>query len=440
MSLMNSAGNGVSRMGTHDRPAAHTDESDAPVSRAYAWVVLALIIGLMFSDYMSRHVIYPIFPILKSEWQLSDTQLGSLASVVALVVGMVTFPASLVADRWGRMRSATAMALIWGLATIACGLAGSFTAIFVARAIVGIGEAGYGSVGATILTHAFPRQLHSTVIGVFLAAALFGSMLGVALGGVIAQGLGWRMAFFIIGGAGLALAAVFPFLVEETSSRATAGSPPMPLREVIAALFRSPAVNRTYVASGLQMFVVGAVIAWAPSYLNRYYGIDPAAAAVRAGILVLVTGVGMAAGGFVVDRFSAKRRSNRLRLPALYVLVSGACLFVAFFTPAGTAQFVLIALGMMVGAGFAGPAGAVVADMTHPAMRATVFATLTLANNLIGLAPGPFVTGMLADAAGLDVAMRVIPAASIFAAAFFLSAARRYDHGDHSWRAGVGAS
>lgn len=64
--------------------------------------------------------------------------------------------------------------------------------------------------------------------------------------------------------------------------------------------------------------------------------------------------------------------------------------------------------------------------MTHPAIRATVFATLTLANNLIGLAPGPFVTGLLADAAGLDVAMRIIPVTSIVAAVLFFTAARCY--------------
>jgi len=332
------------------------------------------------------------------------------------------------------------MALVWGVATIGCGLAEGFATMLVARAVVGLGEAGYGSAGGAILTQVFPRRLHSTVIGAFLAAALFGAVLGVVLGGVIAQSLGWRMAFVIIGGAGLVLAAVFPLVVEEPSSRATAGSPPLPLRDVIGALFRSPAVNCTYVASGLQMFVVGTVIVWAPSYLNRYYGMDPAAAAVWAGVLVLFAGVGMAAGGFVVDRFSAKRPSNRLRLPALQALLSGACLFVAFFTPVGTAQFVLIALGMILGAGFAGPAGAVVADMTHPPMRAAVFATLALANNLIGLAPGPLVTGMLADAVGLDVAMRIIPAASILAAVFFLDAARRYDQGDHSRRADADAS
>ena len=131
------------------------------------------------------------------------------------------------------------------------------------------------------------------------------------------------------------------------------------------------------------MFVQGAVIAWAPSYLNRYYSLDPAQAGVRAGVLVLIAGVGMTVGGVLVDRLSGSRRSNRLRIPALYALTSGATLLAAFLMPPGTLQFSMIALGLFLGAGFAGPSGAVVADVTNPAIRATVFATLTLANNLI---------------------------------------------------------
>jgi MFS family permease len=98
----------------------------------------------------------------------------------------------------------------------------------------------------------------------------------------------------------------------------------------------------------------------------------------------------------------------------------------AFSLPPGNAQFALIALGLLAGSGFAGPAGAVVADVAHPAIRATVFATLTLANNLIGLAPGPFVTGVIADMAGLDVAMRVVSLSSLAAAVFFFLGARSY--------------
>ena len=99
--------------------------STRPTSRAYAWIAFALVVGLMLSDYLSRQVINAVFPFLKAEWSLSDAQLGSLASIVALVVGVMTVPVALVADRVGRVRSATVMALVWGLATIGCGLAGS---------------------------------------------------------------------------------------------------------------------------------------------------------------------------------------------------------------------------------------------------------------------------------------------------------------------------
>lgn len=413
-------------MGVHI-DTSHLPDQEPSVSRRYAWVVFALVIGLMLSDYLSRQVMNAVFPFLKEEWALSDTQLGSLVSVVALVVGVMTFPVSLVADRIGRVRSATAMAIVWGLATVACGLSGNFISLFIARALVGLGEAGYGSAGGAILTSVFPRRLHSTVMGAFLAASLFGSVLGVIVGGVIAKQLGWQMAFIIVGAGGLVLAAVFPLVVKEPPTHRPAGSAPMPVKEVLRELFRYRTLWLTYMASGLQMFILGTVMAWAPSYLNRYYGLDPAESAVRAGVLVLFSGIGMTLGGALVDRLSVKQPLNRLRVPALYSASSALVLIFAFSLPPGTAQYACIALGLLLGSGFAGPAGAVAADVAHPSIHATVFATLTLANNLLGLAPGPFLTGALADRTGLDVAMRVAPVVSLAAAACFFLGARAYD-------------
>src|SRR5436190_6673083 len=118
---------------------------DSPVkTRPYAWVIFALTFGLLLSDYMSRQVLNAVFPLLKSEWGLSDTQLGSLSGIVALMVGLLTFPLSLAADRWGRIASLKIMALVWSLATLACGLAGNYTEMFAARFVVGVGEAAYG--------------------------------------------------------------------------------------------------------------------------------------------------------------------------------------------------------------------------------------------------------------------------------------------------------
>ncbi len=209
-----------------------------------------------------------------------------------------------------------------------------------------------------------------------------------------------------------------------THNEHAVGASVMPLREVIRELFRFRTVRFTYLASGLQMFVQGSIVVWMPSYLNRFHGLDPADSAVRAGVLVLVAGVGMTLGGGVVDRLSVGQPKNRLVIPALGTVASGIILMGVFLLPSGLSQFTLLGFGLLLGIGFADPAGAVVADVTYPAIRATVLATLTLAKNLPGLAPGPFLTGVLADVAGLDVAMRIVPLVALASATCFFLASR----------------
>ena len=85
--------------------------------------MFALSFGLLLSDYMSRQVLNAVFPLLKQEWALSDARLGLLSGIVALMVGLLTFPLSLLADRFGRVRSLALMATVWSLATLGCGLA-----------------------------------------------------------------------------------------------------------------------------------------------------------------------------------------------------------------------------------------------------------------------------------------------------------------------------
>jgi len=89
-------------------------QSPTPGERvsAYAWLVFALTFGLLISDYMARQVLSAVFPLLKTQWNLSDSQLGLLSGVVASAVGLLTVPVSLLADRVGRVKSIFAMAVL----------------------------------------------------------------------------------------------------------------------------------------------------------------------------------------------------------------------------------------------------------------------------------------------------------------------------------------
>lgn len=387
-----------------------------PAPRAYAWLVFAVCFGLLISDYMSRQVLNAVFPLLKVEWGLSDARLGLLSSIVALMVGLLTFPLSLLADRWGRVRSLALMAALWSLATLGCAVARDYDQMFIARFLVGVGEAAYGSVGIAVVLSVFPRDLRATLTGAFMAGGMLGSVLGMAIGGAIAAKIGWRWAFGGMAAFGLALALVCLLVVREKRSGRSAAAGRAPL----GALFSGRALRATYVASGLQLFAGGACIVWMPSFFTRYYGMDAGRAGASAALIVLASAAGMVLCGMLSDRLARNRPLAKPALAAGYAAGSALLLSLAFVLPTGVAQLVLVGAGMFLAAGASGPAGAIVADLSPAAIHGTAFATLTLANNLLGLAPGPFVTGLLADRLGLATAFRLLPLASLAAAAMFL--------------------
>lgn len=426
-------------MATHVPDASIAIPYTSSVSRTFAWVVFALTLGLLISDYMSRQVLNAVFPELKAEWGLTDTQLGSLNSIVALLVGLLSFPLSVLADRFGRVRSIVLMAALWSAATMACALAESYGQMFAARFFVGLGEAAYGSVGIALILGVFPPHLRSSLTGAFMAGGAVGSVLGMALGGIVSAHFGWRWAFGAMALFGLALVILYGLVVTErrlaggtraASAPGGTGNRKAPracsLRDLLAGLFSTGSVICAYIGSGLQLFVMASMIAWLPSYANRYYALPPDKAGLVAAAFVLVGAIGMTCCGIVTDRLARDAASRKWVIAMTYSVVSSILLAIGFQLPPGPLQFGLVALGMFFVAGTTGPAGAMVANLTHASIHATAFATLTLANNLLGMAPGPFVTGLLADRFGLLAALQLVPLVALAAAVTFAIGHRHY--------------
>ncbi|RQH07048.1 MFS transporter [Paraburkholderia dinghuensis] len=421
---------------THAEPTAGEFAAGETNVRTYAWVVFALTVGLLLSDYMSRQVLNAVFPLLKATWSLSDTRLGSLSSVVALMVGVLTFPLSVLADRWGRVKSITLMAAMWSLATLGCAISANYGQMLLARAFVGIGEAAYGSVGIAVVLSIFPVHLRSTITGAFMAGGAFGSVLGMALGGAVAAHHGWRAAFGAMAAMGIVLVVLYRIVVTEKRlaplQPQSVGGPAQgrgmctSLRTLMKGLFSTRSVVCAYVGSGVHLLVPAAIWSWMPSFLNRYYGMETGKAAVTAAAFVLMTGVGMVVCGNLADRFSKQARERKWTIAIAYCLICFTLLAIGLRMPAGTAQLVVIGAGMFFCAGAAGPSGAMVANLTPPSIHASAFATLTLANNLLGLAPAAILTGIVADRIGLLGALQLVPFAPLVAAAVFFIGKRNY--------------
>ncbi|MFE5285797.1 MFS transporter [Nocardia sp. NPDC056611] len=421
--------------GLADAPVpAHTP---APAARSrYPWLVFALAFGLLLADYMSRQVLSAVFPFLKTEWALSDSRLASLTSVVALMVGILTLPLSILADRWGRVRSLVLMAVLWSAATLLCALATGYGQMLGARFLVGVGEAAYGSVGIAVVLSVFTPRVHAALSGAFMAGGSFGSVLGVGLGGVIAVHLGWRWSFAAMAIAGLILAVAFRALVTEAKLAQHAadqdhrpGQPGHGYRAPVSTLFTNPAVLCAYVGSALQIFTAAVLLAWMPSFINRSYGLAPDRAGAVAAVFSLLIGTGMIVCGVITDRVGRRDLTRKWSAAMVFCAISLLCLGVGFGIGTGPVQLALIGIGAFFSGGSSGPTAAMVANLTHPSVRASALGTLTLANSLLGLALGPFVVGVLADHLGLTVALRLAPLAYLAALAALMLGKRAYPAG-----------
>ena len=403
-------------------------------SGRYAWAVFAVMFALMVVDFVDRQVVVSMFPHLKATWDLTDAQLGALVSVVSITIAAATVPLSFLADRYGRVKSVVLMALVWSGATIACAFAERYAHLLVARAVIGLGEAAYGSIGAALLASVFPARLRSTVLGAFLAAGVLGSVLGVALGGIIAQHWSWRAGFGVVGVPGAILALVFILIVRDYSTVELPTAERIRLRRsikiraLILALLGPRTVLVACVAGGLQLITVSTIYAWMPTYLNRFYGIAPDEAGLTSAFLVLTSGIGAVLCAIAADRWSSRLPAARLYVPALAAVASAALMYIAFAQLApGNAQFAVIVAGAAIMTGTVGPVAAAVIDVSHPALRATAASVLALTQNLFGLAAGPLITGFLSDMYELPFAMSVLPIFSLLAAAMFVRAAHTYE-------------
>ena len=426
-------------MHTHSLDAKQGSTGGYLFGRRQAWFAFAMTIALMVFDYVDRQVIVSLFPHMKQEWGLSDKQLGGLVSVVSITIALAALPVALFADRASRVKSIVVMATVWSLATISCMFTRSYGQLLAARAVVGLGEAGYGAVGAALIASHFPARMRGALMAGFFASASVGSVLGVMLGGLIAAHWGWKAAFGVVGFPGLLLALLYLKVrdyptVELTprhdlATRSTRSA----AQAIVKALVRSRTMLWVCVGGAAQVLVVSAIWSWLPSFLNREYGLAPDQAAVKAALVVLCGAIGSVVWGAVVDRAGARRPHAKLYAMALLCIASFLVVVAAFGAPrlglemSAQVRFALIALGGFLMTCTVGPVTAIVIDVTHPAVRATSASVLALFLNLFGLAAGSFLAGVLSDAWGLTTALTAIPAFGLLAALAFRFAARTYE-------------
>ena len=181
-------------------------------SKSYTNYVFILLFLLYMFDYVDRVVVTSMFTSIEHDYGISHTQSGLLVSAVYWAIVILTFPASILVDRWKRNKTIGLMAIMWSIATALCALTGNFLQLVITRALIGVGEAGYAPGGTAMISGMYPQEKRSKMMGLWNASIPLGTAIGVLLGGIIAAHWGWKHAFGLVAIPGFIVAILFLFV------------------------------------------------------------------------------------------------------------------------------------------------------------------------------------------------------------------------------------
>ena len=150
-----------------------------------AMLLLVLAYTLSISD---RMILSILFPDIKAEFDLSDTQLGLLGGIsFALFYATMGLPIARLSDQYSRKWIIIASLVIFSLMTAFSGLAAGFVSLLLFRIGVGIGEAGVNPASHSIIADYFPAHRRGFAMATLMLGGSFGMMLGFVGGGFIAE-------------------------------------------------------------------------------------------------------------------------------------------------------------------------------------------------------------------------------------------------------------
>ncbi|HSY40269.1 MAG TPA: MFS transporter, partial [Polyangia bacterium] len=359
-----------------------------------------------------RYVPAAVLPSIIASLHMRDAEAGALSTLFILTYSLISPIAGWLGDRRPRFQLAAMGVFVWSAATFASGLAPTYAALAVARALTGVGEASYTVVTPSLVSDFYPASRRGRALAIFYAAIPVGSAIGYVLGGEINAHLGWRWAFFVAGAPGAALALALLFLRDPPrgglDGAPAAERPALSLRASLAAVVRQRSFIYNTAAQVIYTFVVGGLAVWMPTYFVRVRHL-PLAIADRAfgGVLALAGFVGTLIGGRLGDRMAARHPSGHFLLSGASLILSVPFAVVGIVSPSPAifwpAMFVALTLLFLN----TGPLNAAMANVLPAQLRGWGFAMNTMAIHLLGDAASPTVIGFASDRIGLKLPVLV---------------------------------
>jgi MFS family permease len=385
------------------------------------------LLGLVvLTDQIDTAILRGVLTTLEQEFDLTELQLGVLASCFILVNGLVTVPAGYLADRWNRVRTVGTTMIVWSGITAITAAAQNYAHLIAVRSALGFGQAITEPATNSLLADYYKIDQRGKAYSIQQVLGLVGGAIGLGFGGYVASQLGWRWAFLLVGSPSIFVAFMVFRLreprrgasdrahvgaAEEELPVAVPGSPRPSLTSFtkdfakglvadMRTIMRIRTMRYALVGVTVLLFVVTAIGVWLPFFYERQLGVEVGSGAQLVGLLLVLGGVpGILIGGKAADRYVSRIQGGRVAVPAICI-TTGNCFFVASWHPSLTLfpVFVLHLLGIFSITTALPALRAGLSDAVPANLRGAGFGAFNLASVLGGQAAAPIVLSLLTRA------------------------------------------
>ncbi|MHB9881307.1 spinster family MFS transporter [Pacificimonas sp. ICDLI1SI03] len=397
-----------------------------PVVRLTSWFTVGILLLMAVLSYLDRIIIALLVTPIRQSLDITDFQLGLVQGLgFGIFYALFGVPIGYLVDRFSRRWILFLGTGCWSLAAAGCGLANSFSQLFMARVAVGVGEAALSPAAYSIIADLFPKRRLSFAVSVFGVGTVLGSAVAFIGGGAAIrhfESIGamtlpvlgvmepWQIVLILTGLPGLLVAPLI-FLVREPGR--TSLIPVMPgdrpaddaplddRKETLTHFLRR---SRTFLSChfigfGLLAAATYGGLSWLPTMLMRRFDTPIADIGLMMGLVSIFAGVpGFLASGWIVDRwFHAGTRDAHQRYYAIVNLIAAAVCIPTFLV-APSAVLAIVGWGIIsLVQPFTGPSAAQLQIVTPPHLRGRVSALYVMIFNLMGMCIGPPLVGFLTD-------------------------------------------
>ncbi|WP_374280779.1 spinster family MFS transporter [Novosphingobium sp.] len=368
-------------------------------TRVMLWVLLVVYIF----NFLDRQIVNILAEPIRKDLDLSDTQIGLMTGLAfALFYTFLGLPIARIADRPTTNRGwliAGALA-VWSGMTALCGLAQNFAQLLLARIGVGVGEAGCTPAAHSLIADRVPANKRASAMAFYALGIPAGSLLGMVIGGYLADEIGWRTAFLLVGAPGVLLALVVVALIRDPPrpSRTAAEGGALGLLATLKVLTGSRTFVLVLAAGSACSFLSYGKTTWSTIFFQRSHGMSPGEVGFWFGLWGGIAGmIGTFMGGWLADRFGATDRRHVVTAPAIGMALAVPVAFAAYQATDWRVSLALIMVPNVLNSLYYGPVFSSVQGLVAPHQRAVASAMLLFCQNLLGLGLGPLFFGMISD-------------------------------------------